>query len=405
MAGPASRFICLICRNPIPHAGAECPHCKSHSSVAIGAPPQILAGVFAVMIALMIGTAAYNRAFDRERLERAHEHYLLGRTLADYGYYDRAIGQFSDALIYERENFDYRLGLALALFHGRRYQEAEYQLLELRSQEPTDATTNRLLGRLAARDGRYSQAANYLRTAIYGRWPRNPEQNRRATRFELVELLEQHGSPAQVAGEYLTLWEEEPRTASLARQVGLGLMKFGAPREALSVLATLDGPSLDDAEVLAAIGMAHFEARDYAEARSYLARAAKANPNDSGVSETLALLDRILELDPSVRGLGSPERYRRSREVLEQAASYIRACANPLREDMQGPPAPQPQAVRDLLASAQTRLGQRGRPADMTEAIEANLLLATNLWSLRGQVCRGVWDEDDALARVMRELN
>ena len=81
MAGPPSRYVCLICRNPIPHAGAECPHCKSHSSVAVGATPQILGAMFAVMIALMIGTAAYNRAFDHERLERAQEHYLLGRTL------------------------------------------------------------------------------------------------------------------------------------------------------------------------------------------------------------------------------------------------------------------------------------------------------------------------------------
>ncbi|MEZ5364674.1 MAG: tetratricopeptide repeat protein [Bryobacterales bacterium] len=148
-----------------------------------------MAAVFIVMLALMAGAAAYNRAFDQERLKRAHEHYLLGRTLADYGYYDRAIDQFSDALIYQRDNFDYRLGLALALFHGKRYQEAEYQLLELRSQQPTDATANRLLARLAARGGRFSQAANYYRTAIYGRWPRNTEQNRLATRFELVDLL------------------------------------------------------------------------------------------------------------------------------------------------------------------------------------------------------------------------
>ena len=371
----------------------------------MGATPQILAAVFAVMFALMIGTAAYNRAFDQERLQRAHEHFLLGRTFAAYGYYDEAIDEFSDSLLYQRDNFEYRLGLALALFHDQRYQEAEYQLLELRSQEPTDATTNRLLARLAGRDGRYGQAANYFRTAIYGRWPGNPEQNRRATRFELVELLEQHGSPAQVTGEYLTIWEEEPRTDALARRVGLGLLEFGAPREALAVLSSLDDPASTDAELLSAIGMAHFELSEYRQARTYLARALRTDPNDGELQETLDLLDDVLSLDPTVRGLGSNERYRRSREVLERTADYIHGCADPLGEDMFGPPEPQPQAVRALMDAAAERIQQRRRPADVTAATEANQLLAVNLWSLREQVCRGVWDEDDALSRVLRELN
>ena len=356
------------------------------------------------MIALMIGTAAYNRAFDHERLERAHEHYLIGRTLSDYGYYDQAIGQFSDALLYQRENFDYRLGLALALFHGQRFQEAEYQLLELRRQEPTDATTNRLLGRLAARDGRHNQAANYFRTAIYGRWPRNPEQNRRATRFELVELLEARGSPAQVVGEYLTIWEEEPHTDALARRVGLGLKEFGAPREALAVLASLDDPQSTDSELLTAIGMAHFEVLNYRQAQAYLTRALAADPERAEVRETLTLLEEVLELDPTLRGLNRRQRYDRSRLLLGRVAEYVAGCANPLSDEMAGPPAPQPQAVRTLLAAAEERIDRRRRPADLTAEAEANRLLAGNLWSLREQVCRGVWDDDDALARVMLEL-
>ena len=355
------------------------------------------------MIALMIGAAAYNRAFDAERLQRAHEHYLLGRTLADYGYHERAIDEFSDALIYQRDKFEYRLGLALALFHDRRFQEAEYQFLELRSQEPTDATTNRLLARLAARDGRFAQAANYYRTAIYGRWPRNTEQNRLATRFELVSLIEQHGSPAQVVGEYLTIWEEEPHSPALARRVGFGLLEFGAPREALTVLTTLEG-ALQDPELLEAIGKAHYERGEYAQARDYLRRADRARPLDDSLHGVLDLLDEVLALDPMLRGLTTSERYRRSLALLERTNGYVSACANPLGEDRFGPPQPQPQAVRDLLATAADRLNARRRPTDLNEAAETNLLLAMNLWSLRGQVCRGVWNEDDVLTLVMREL-
>lgn len=403
MASPPSRFVCLICRNPIPHAGAECPHCKSHASASVGATPQVLAAVFVVMLALMAGAAAYNRAFDQERLKRAHEHYLLGRTLADYGYYDRAIDQFSDALLYQRDNFDYRLGLALALFHGKQYQEAEYQLLELRSQQPTDATSNRLLARLAARGGRYSQAANYYRTAIYGRWPRNPEQNRLATRFELVDLLERHGSAAQVVSEYLAIWEEEPHTPGLARRVGLGLLDSGAPREALDALAELaDG---HDPEVLEALGMANMQIGDYPDAYRFLERSDRARPGDDSLHDTLDLLRRMLDLDPHVRGLSGSERLRRSRDVLGRVYSYVSGCANPLGDRRAGPPRPQPQAVRDLLATAAARLSETRRPSDMSADTETNLLLASNLWSLRGQVCHGVWNEDDVLLRVMQDLD
>jgi len=261
------------------------------------------------------------------------------------------------------------------------------------------------VARLAARSGRYGQAANYYRTAIYGRWQRNPEENRRAARLELIELLEQYGGAAQVAGEYLTIWEEEPHTESLARQVGLGLMRAGAPREALSVLRTIDEPGLQDAEILATMGMAHFELNQYEEARQYLQRAAAAGRIGAEEREALDLVTRVLALDPSLRGLGAGERYRRSREVLARTVQYVGGCANPLTEEMMGPPEPQPPGVRGLLDSAAERLDRSRRPSDVNAEIEANLLLAANLWRLREQVCRGVWDEDDALARVMRKLD
>ena len=168
----ASRYICLICRNPIPHAGAECPHCKSRSAAVVGATPRMLAAMFAVMVVFFYAAHLYNREFNRERLHRAEEHFLQARTLADYGYFEEAAAHYRDALAHDRDRFEYRLGLALALYSLGRRQEAENQLLELRAQRPTDAEVNRLLARLARRAGRREEAANHYRNAIYGRWPR-----------------------------------------------------------------------------------------------------------------------------------------------------------------------------------------------------------------------------------------
>ncbi len=295
----ASRYVCLICRNPIPAPGAECPHCKDRSSKTAGATPQLLAAVFAVMFAFFVATGYYNQSFNRERENRATEHFRLARTYADYGYFDEAIDQYRDALLHRRNDFDYRLGLALALYYSDRHQEAELQLLQLRSADPTNAVVNRLLGRLAKRAGRATEAVNFLRTAIYGRWPQNPEENRIETRFELIRLLEDTGQNLQVIGELLSLLREEPANDQIIRRVGLEFLEAGAPGEALRALERLPENVRDDQGVQAAVGRALFELGRFGEARIELRQALR-EPNEE-VQRLYDLTDRIVLLDPTYR--------------------------------------------------------------------------------------------------------
>ena len=199
----------------------------------VGATPQLLVIVFVVMLALFVATGYYNRAFNLEREARAEEHYRLGRTFADYGYFDGAIEHFGDALLYDRGRFDYRLGLTLALYESGRFQEAELQLRQLRTVDPTQAVVNRLLARLASRDGRAEEATQYYRTAIYGRWDQNPEQNRLDTRLEFVDFLEAQGETLQLVGELVSLLREEPADDVLAKRVGLMFLDAGSPAEAI----------------------------------------------------------------------------------------------------------------------------------------------------------------------------
>src|SRR5690606_119244 len=123
----------------------------------------LLVVVFLFMFALFVVTGYYNRAFNQQREARAEEHYRMGRTFADYGYFDGAIEHFGDALLYDRGKFDYRLGLTLALYESGRFQEAELQLQQLRTLDPTRAIVNRLLARLAGSDGRIEEATQYYR--------------------------------------------------------------------------------------------------------------------------------------------------------------------------------------------------------------------------------------------------
>lgn len=403
----ASRYFCLICRHATPGPGEPCPHCQSRQTAMVGATPQLLVIVFLVMLALFVATGYYNRAFNQERQARAEEHYRLGRTFADYGYFDGAIEHFGDALLYERGKFDYRLGLTLALYESGRFQEAELQLQQLRAVDPTRAVVNRLLGRLAGRDGRIEQATQYYRTAIYGRWDQNPEQNRLDTRIEFVDFLEAHGEALQLVGELVSLLREEPADDVLAKRVGLMFLEAGSPAEALRALRPLAAAAPRDATVRGAMGRAYFQTGEYGLARQELQAALALAPNTE-LRELLSETNEIVSLDPTYRRVSRSEpllspqqRFARSREVLRRASAYMESCYNPAEAERVGPVRPLTPQAQAAFDAARTELAQR-RPQDYGEAVERNMSIAADLWALRRELCTNVWNEDDALGRVLQ---
>jgi len=55
-----------------------------------------------------------------------------------------------------------------------------------------------------------------------------------------------------------------------------------------------------------------------------------------------------------------------------------------------------------VFQAASDALAQAGRPADYGEATERNMSVAADLWALRSTICTNVWNEDDALGRVLQ---
>jgi tetratricopeptide (TPR) repeat protein len=374
----------------------------------VGATPQLLVIVFLVMFALFVGTGYYNRAFNHEREARAEEHYRLGRTFADYGYFDGAIEHFGDALLYDRGKFDYRLGLTLALYQSGRFQEAELQLQQLRAVDPTRAVVNRLLARLARSDGRVEEATQYYRTAIYGRWDQNPEQNRLDTRNEFVDFLEAQGETLQLVGELVSLLREEPTDGVLAKRVGLMFLDAGSPAEALRALRPLAASEPKDATLRGAMGKAYFQTGDYGLARQELQAALALTPN-AQLQELLTETSEIVSLDPNYRRVSRSEplltqqqRFVRSREVLRRTTEYLEYCYNPLGAGGVGPSRPLTPQAEAAFDSARAELAQTRRPPDYGEAVERNMSVAADLWALRPTLCTNIWNEDDALGRVLQ---
>jgi tetratricopeptide (TPR) repeat protein len=74
------------------------------------------------------------------------------------------------------------------------------------------------------------------------------------------------------------------------------------------------------------LGAVEFAEDQYAAARGAFRSALRFNASDEATQRELALCERILELDPAVRGLGPAERYRRSAALLEAALGRAEQC-------------------------------------------------------------------------------
>jgi tetratricopeptide (TPR) repeat protein len=355
------------------------------------------------MVLLFIITGFYNGAFRAERRERAEEHARMARTLSDYGYYQQAIEHYREALTYARDNLEYQLGLAVALYDLERYKEAENRLLDLQEGHPTLAVVNRLLARIAAREGRLDEAVSYYRTAIFGQWPRDPEENRLATRFELVDLLRSQRENTRAVSELLDLMKEAPARPDVQKRIGRLFLETGAPENALPVFDSLVKHRPNDVEAQVGYAQAEFDQGNYAAAQAGYARALRLNPGDADVQSQLALCEDINRLDPMRRGIGLSTRHRRSVEVVLRTLALVEACLNPAGVTLVGPPPLAPPDMRPIVTLArELRRGKRQLASE--ETIEANISLAQRLWQARERLCSSGRGDDPALQHVLATL-
>jgi len=352
------------------------------------------------MAALFILTQLYAGYFHQERARLAGKHFSQASLLADAGDYALAIEQYRDALSYDRANLEYQLGFAEALYDSGGYQEAGFRLGQLRASDPTNAVVNRLLALLAQRFGRANEAIGHYRTAVYGRWPADPEQNRIRTRFELIELLEADGRNGAVIGELATLLEEERPDDSLRKLIGFRLLEAKADEAAERLFEELTQTIPKDAGVWEGLGRARLDRGDYRSALPAFERSL-AIEDDEEVGRLRALCRGARDLDPNAPRLGLRRRLERSQALLKRTFAYLDYCVNPFGEAFVGPPAPG--SYFELFEAARDQLGQRLPRRDQEQALEANLEMVHGLWDYRNSLCTNVWNEDPALLLLLGE--
>ena len=400
------RFTCQICQNEIVRPGEECPYCKSRSVIAEGASPRILVGVFAVMIGFFALTTMLAGAFERERRDRGRQHFASANSLMQAQNFDEAIEHYRDALLYSRTETSYQLGLANALFAAKEFPETEHRLVELRGVDPTAGIVNYRLAQLAHRKGQIDEAVAYYRTAVYGHWDDSTEATgngiRVSVRLELIDLLEETGRDRELAVALQELTEIDPANREYRHRYAAKLLDIEAPEEASENYSLLLDSDPRDRTALLGRAEAEFRLRNYLTARTHYNRA-QVLEVDPATSERIDLCNRVIELDPTRRGISVAERYRRSRVLVDRTRSVVMGCQNPWGDGFVGPLPPLPADLHSVLDAAEAVLRQtRNPPSD--DQVEANILLAEEVWAESRPLCEGSGPNDEALGLLLAKL-
>ncbi|MEX2282714.1 MAG: tetratricopeptide repeat protein [Gemmatimonadota bacterium] len=283
----------------------------------------VLALLSGLAVLVFIGTRAAAAANREMRERNASFWYAQAQEALAAGATAAAVTSFQHASTADRENREYRLGLARALTQNQQVDAARQVLLVLRQSQPEDAAVNTQLARLEVRRSELQSALGYYQSAIYGRWSPQQLTQRRQLRVELIRFLLANGQRARALSELLVLSDELPRDARIQIEAAHLYQGAGDARRALNHFLTALEMEPTNAEALAGAGRTAFELGDYARAISYFDQL-----REPGIEEQLQrnLAADVLLLDPTLPRLTAQQRQARLQAGLRYVIRRLETC-------------------------------------------------------------------------------
>ena len=349
-------------------------------------PRKLLTAVVAGVIGLFLLGSLLAHQYYSAREERASAAFIAGIEAARENRHDEAVERFRAALSLARSD-EYRLALGLALARAERPGEARVYLEQVLERDRRNGQALLALARLEVGADNIDAALAAYRRAIDGTWSPGGEGQVQAF-FELAELLQRVNQERQAVAELLRLVGRRNDPATQIR-VGQALLRLGSAYEARAVyrdvLETFPG------QVAAHVGLgeAEWALGNLRAASAALREAARLNPADEAIRQEAEVVDRVLSLDPLLRGLSAAQRRQRSVRLLEAALSALQACS----------PRPYVPETAGLIGSAETAVRTPAPPRPAAAVVEENLELAEALWERSARECPDA-PADPALSRI-----
>ena len=356
----------------------------------LGTMSLVFLAISAIAVADMF-LAKTERAESRVEAARL---FKQGQAAITHGENAEAIERIRDAISIERGNRDYLRTLAQAQLTAGKTADAESTLADLLQTDSTDGLASLIMARVLVKEGRFSEAISYFHRAVYGQWNQDAAANQLRARFELIDLLAAHYSKEELLAELLPIQDQPRGDLKMRTRLGQLFLQAGSPaRAAVLFRAVLhDAPS--NAEAYEGIGDAEFAQSQYRAAQRDFQAALRLAPDEQTARKNLDLCDELLTLDPTLRGIGQEERFRRSLKLVELTQGETSQCAGPN-------PAPELQGLLDTAAKA---LKAHVRAARQAVASESNLDLAEQLWQARRKECKPPPATDNPLALVLARI-
>ncbi len=333
----------------------------------------------------------------RELANEAASAYRRGTSLLQQKKNEQALEFLRRAHTIERQNSEYELHLASALVAVGMPDDAEPLIMDALGRRPVDGAANLAEARLLAGKGRYSEAEAFFHRAVYGVWHEDAAKQRKAARFELIELLAEEKHKHEMLAELISLEAEPGNDIATRKRLAHLLLLAGSPVSAASVYRALTDTDSTDGGSLNGLGEAELENGHYRAARNAFLRAAL-HSQDVAIQARLQLLDQLTTLDPTPRQLTSLEKYHRSVRILDLARTDLKQLAesNPLKDSVQ---------IGELLKRASDVVA-KPQPAHVSnELAEAVLSLAEQVWRVRIQDFGvGTGQEEAALRLILDRL-
>ncbi len=288
-----------------------------------GARLSLLVGVLAVLVGLIILTGFLNYFYRAERTNRARHFYEAGNELVSKERYAEAVEQYRRALSITH-SAAYREALAQSLEKAGHLNEASLYFNEVLRDQPNSGSVNLGLARIAVAQDLIDDAVPHFQRAIYGSWPSNAVEHRVQARMEMIEALQKAGRVPQARAELLLLAAQVPNDPPLQKQAARMLTEAGLYREAATLYRTILQHNPNDAGAWEGLGEAELSLDNFSAARTAFRDALKIDPTDTKASQRVDFCEKVLALDPTLRGLSAAERRKRGRQLL---AAVAEKCA------------------------------------------------------------------------------